>query len=85
MPDLELFLQGGAPIQMQIAEQLRHYIQMDLLQPGEQLPTVRAVAVGLSVNPRTVEAAYAELERQGYVTSEEGSGIFVAWQPPEHD
>jgi GntR family transcriptional regulator len=81
-PELELILQGGVAIQRQIVDQLRSYITTGLLQPGEQLPSVRAVAVGLAINPRTVEAAYAELEQQGYVTREEGSGIFVAWRPP---
>lgn len=74
----ELVLQGGAPMHWQIYDQVGRYIRAGVLRPGEQLPTVRAVAVGLAVNPAVVEKAYAALERDGLVTSSEGSGIFVA-------
>jgi GntR family transcriptional regulator len=76
----ELSLQGGAPIHLQIQEQIRNHILSGLLQPGEQLPTVRAIAVGLAINVNAVQQAYTELEREGCLTTEDGSGTFVA--PP---
>jgi GntR family transcriptional regulator len=72
---------GGVPIYRQIQDQIRYGIASGRLRPGEQLPTVRALAVDLSVNPNTVIKAYTELERQGVLTTEQGSGTFVAPQP----
>jgi len=77
----ELVLQGGAPIHRQIRDQIRTCIVSGLLHPGEQLPTLRALAVGLSVNPNSIARAYARLEREGFVTTEDGSGTFVALPP----
>lgn len=74
----ELVLTGERPIQREIQDQLRHMIDGGTLTSGEQLPTIRTVAVELSVNPQVVEAAYGALTRAGYVTTEEGSGYFVA-------
>src|SRR5258708_17181977 len=72
---------SGVPIYRQIQDQVRYGIAAGLLTPGEQLTTVRALAVELSVNPNTVIKAYTELERQGIVTTEQGSGTFVAPSP----
>jgi GntR family transcriptional regulator len=72
---------SGVPIYRQIQDQIRYGIAAGLLTPGEQLPTVRALAVELSVNPNTVIKAYTELERKGIVTTEQGSGTFVAPSP----
>ena len=72
---------SGVPIYRQIKDQVRYGIASGLLSPGEQLPTVRALAVELSVNPNTVIKAYTELERQGILTTEQGSGTFVAPLP----
>ena len=77
-PDPELSLQGGVAICDQIRTQIRDCVVSGELLPGEQLPTVRAMAVELSVNPAAVSKAYQELEREGFLTSEEGSGTFVA-------
>jgi|SRR5947208_10180943 len=73
---------SGVPIYRQIQDQIRYGIASDLLGPGEQLPTVRSLAVELSVNPNTVIKAYSELEREGILTTEQGSGTFVAAQQP---
>jgi GntR family transcriptional regulator len=78
----ELLLQGGVSISRQIQTQIRDCIVTGQLNPGEQLPTVRATSVALAVNPQPVRQAYQELEREGFLTSEEGSGIFVASLPP---
>src|SRR5262245_64631381 len=72
---------SGVPIYRQIQDQVRYGISSGRLRPGEQLPTVRALAVDLAVNPNTVIKAYSELERQGVLTTEQGSGTFVASLP----
>src|SRR5260370_39148187 len=73
---------SGVPVYRQIQDQIRYGIASGLLSPGEQLPTVRALAVELSVNPNTVIKSYSELEREGVLTTEQGSGTFVAAQQP---
>ena len=72
---------SGVPIYQQIQDQVRYGVAAGRLRPGEQLPTVRALAVDLAVNPNTVIKAYTELERQGFLTTEQGSGTFVAPRP----
>lgn len=74
----ELVVGGTGPIQQQIVEQLRTLILSGRLPAGEQLPTVREMAVQLEINPNLVQHAYAVLQREGFLSSEEGSGIFVA-------
>src|ERR1051326_6432353 len=70
------------PIYRQIEDQVRYAIAAGQLQEGEQLPTVRQLAVDLAVNPNTVIKAYTELERDGVVTTEQGTGTFVAAEQP---
>ncbi len=72
---------SGVPIYRQIQDQIRYGIASGRLCPGEQLPTVRSLAVELKVNPNTVIKAYSELERQGVLTTEQGSGTFIASLP----
>jgi GntR family transcriptional regulator len=81
MITLTLDTKSGVPIYRQIQDQIRYGIASGRLRPGEQLPTVRALAVDLSVNPNTVIKAYSELERLGILTTEQGSGTFVAPLP----
>src|SRR5579883_1769293 len=76
-----LNLKSGMPIYRQIRDQIRYGIASGRLHPGEQLPTVRALAVDLAVHPNTVIKAYSELERLGILTTEQGSGTFVAPWP----
>jgi GntR family transcriptional regulator len=73
---------SGVPIYRQIQDLIRFGIASGLLDPGEQLPTVRALAVELQVTPATVIKAYSELEREGVLTTEQGTGTFVAPEPP---
>jgi GntR family transcriptional regulator len=77
----ELVLDGGAPIGQQIEAQVRRLVRSGALQPGEELPTVRAVAVGLAVNPHAVERAYERLERAGLLSTADGDGPRVAAPP----
>jgi GntR family transcriptional regulator len=66
------------PIYLQIVEGIRSEIGSGLRRPGESLPSLRALAVELLVNPNTVQRAYEELERQGLIISRRGVGMFVA-------
>src|SRR3954468_8497661 len=81
MVSFSLDPKSGVPIYRQIQDQIRYGIASGRLRPGEQLPTVRSLAVELKVNPNTVIKAYTELEREGVLTTEQGSGTFVAPQP----
>lgn len=72
---------SGVPIYRQIQDQIRCGIAAGQLSPGDQLPTIRALAVELSVNPNTIIKAYSELEHEGLLTSEQGSGTFIAARP----
>jgi GntR family transcriptional regulator len=83
MIQFNLDAKSGVPIYRQIQDQIRYGIGSGKLLPGEQLPTVRALAVELKVNPNTVIKAYTELERQGVLTTEQGSGTYVAPQPTQ--
>ena len=68
------------PIYLQIAEQLRSAIAAGVYRPGESLPSLRALAVQIQVNPNTVQRAYDELLRQGIAYSQRGRGLFVSEQ-----
>jgi GntR family transcriptional regulator len=69
---------SGVPVYLQIKEQVLHAISRGQLRPGDQLPTVREVAVDLEINPNTVNRAYADLEREGVLTSRRGRGTFIS-------
>lgn len=73
---------SGVPIYRQLQDQIRYGVASGQLDRGEQLPTIRALAVELSINPNTVIKAYSELEREGLLTTEQGSGTFVAAEVP---
>lgn len=61
----------------QIQKQIIEYIAMGLLKPQEQLPAVRTLAKELGINPNTVQKAYQECERDGFIYSIQGKGSFV--------
>ena len=69
---------SGVPFYRQIIEQVKFAIARGDLQPGDRLPTVRQLAVDLSVNPNTVIRAYRELEIEGMLDTQQGSGTFVS-------
>ena len=81
MISFQLNQKSGVPIYRQIQDHIRYGVASGLLSPGEQLPTVRALAVELSINPNTVIKAYTELEREGLLATEQGSGTFVSAEP----
>ena len=70
--------QAGVPIYVQLREQLLGAIGAGVLAPGDQMPTMRQVAVALRVDLNTVRHAYDELERLGALTLERGRGSFVS-------
>jgi GntR family transcriptional regulator len=77
--------EGGVPIYVQLREQLLGAIGAGVLAPGDQMPTMRQVAVALKVDLNTVRHAYDELERAGAIRLERGRGSFVADAPPAID
>jgi GntR family transcriptional regulator len=79
----KLDLKSGVPFHRQIVDQIRYGIASDRLMPGEQLPTVRALAVHLQVNPNTVRKSYSELEILGILDTQQGTGTFVSDQHVE--
>ena len=68
------------PIYLQIADGIRAAVAAGLYRPGEALPSLRALAIEVRVNPNTVQRAYDQLEREGLVYSQRGRGLFVAEQ-----
>jgi len=68
---------SSTPIFRQIADQLRQAIESKVYKPGEMLPSLRAMAIDINVNPNTVQRAYEALEREGVVETRRGVGIFV--------
>lgn len=74
---IELDIKSGVPFYRQIIDHVRSAIATGQLEPGARLPTVRQLAVDLSINPNTVSRAYTELELTGLVETQMGSGTFV--------
>jgi len=66
------------PIYEQIKDGLKKLIVSGAMAPGEKLPSVRALAQQLSINPNTIQRAYNELENEGYIYSIPGKGSFAA-------
>ena len=69
--------QDRRPIYEQITERFRTLIYQGALPAGSRLPSVRQLAMELSINPNTIQRAYAELERNGFIYSVKGRGSFV--------
>lgn len=66
------------PIYEQVVERFKTLILKGALQSDEQMPSVRGLAMELSINPNTIQKAYAELERQGFIYTVKGRGSFVS-------
>lgn len=71
-------LQNRRPIYEQIAERFQTLIVNGVLEPDSQLPSVRTLAMELSINPNTIQKAYSLLEQEGYIYPIKGKGNFVS-------
>jgi GntR family transcriptional regulator len=79
-----LDLRSGVPAYRQIIDQVRGALASGALTTGDQLPTVRQLAVDLAVNPNTVVRAYRELEFGGLLETHQGTGTFISTQKLAH-
>ena len=83
--EFRLDLGSGVPVYRQIIDQVMGGIASGTAAAGDQLPTVRQVAVDLSINPNTVVRAYRELEIRGVLETQQGTGTFISQQKVKHD
>ena len=77
-PRFAIDLHSGVPVYRQLIDQVRSGIASGSLTAGDQLPTVRQLAVDLAINPNTVMRAYRELELGGLLETHQGTGTFIA-------
>ena len=75
---ISLNYRDARPIYEQVRDGLRHLVITGAIAEGEKLPSVRALAASLAINPNTIQRAYAALEEEGYLASEPGRGAFAA-------
>ncbi|HEV2593477.1 MAG TPA: GntR family transcriptional regulator [Gaiellaceae bacterium] len=80
---------SGVPTYLQLVQQVRQAVRLGVLEPGDQLPTVKEVVGTLTINPNTVLRAYKQLDLEGIVEGKRGVGTFVATDarpvPPDDD
>ncbi len=79
----KLDVRSGVPVYRQIIDQVLGGISAGKLKPGDQLPTVRQLAVDLAINPNTVVRAYRELEIRDVLATQQGTGTFITEKKPE--
>lgn len=75
---------SSQPIYTQIVEQIRQMISTGVLQPGDQLPTVRQLATDLRVNFNTIARAYRILDESGLISTQQGRGTYI-WSQPSNE
>src|ERR1051326_7342535 len=80
-----LDLHSGVPVYRQIIDQVRSGVASGSLSAGDQLPTVRQLAVDLAINPNTVLRAYRELELGGMLETQQGTGTFITQKKVRRD
>ncbi len=83
--EFRLDLRSGVPVYRQLIDQVAGGMAAGTLAAGHQLPTVRQVAVDLSINPNTVMRAYRELEIRGVLETQQGTGTFIGQQKVKRD
>src|SRR5881227_1156638 len=84
-PRLKIDLHSGVPVYRQLIDQVRTGIASGSLLAGDQLPTVRQLAVDLAINPNTVTRAYRELEIRGVLETQQGTGTFISHKKIERN
>ena len=75
---IQINYHDSRPIYEKVKDSLRQLILSGALPEGDRLPSVRELAVSLTINPNTIQRAYRELEQEGYIVSVPGKGSFVA-------
>lgn len=80
---MEIDLKSSQPIYSQIGEQYKYMLIQGFLKKGDAIPSVRKLALQLSITPGTVAKAYSELERQGIIETVRGKGTFIAGIPKD--
>jgi GntR family transcriptional regulator len=80
--EFHLDSRSGVPTYLQLAQQVRHAVQLGILRPGDQLPTVKEVVTGLAINPNTVLKAYGTLVTDGIAEGRRGQGTFITSSAP---
>src|ERR1700726_1138566 len=83
--EFRLDARSGVPVYRQLIDQVMGGMAAGTLAGGDQLPTVRQLAVDLSINPNTVIRAYGELEIRGVLETEQGTGTFISQQKVRRD
>jgi len=83
--EFRLDLRSGVPVYRQLIDQVTGAMATGTLAAGDQLPTVRQVAVDLSINPNTVMRAYRELEIRGVLETQQGTGTFIGHKKVKRD
>ena len=77
---IQLNYRDARPIYEQVRDGLRHLVVTGALQAGDKLPSVRALAAALAINPNTIQRAYEALELEGYLYTVAGKGSFASPQ-----
>jgi GntR family transcriptional regulator len=80
--NIHIDFRSGIPIYTQIVEQVKQQLVSGLLEPGDQLPTVRALALELRVNFNTVARAYRLLDEASIISTQQGRGTYILEVPP---
>ncbi len=83
--DISLDTASGVPFYKQIVRGIERAVTTGRIAGGERLPTIRALAIELKINPNTIAKAYAELELTGVVETQVGSGTYVSSRAPRAD
>ena len=78
MTFFRLSASSGVPLYLQLMEQIKHAVETGALRPGDQLPSIRALAQELTMNPNTVVRTYRELEHEGIIELRHGLGAFIS-------
>src|SRR5256885_1267089 len=78
MIEFHLETRSGVPTYLQIVQQVRQAVRLSVLQPGDQLPTIKDVVSTLTVNPNTILKAYRDLNRKGLIKKRRNINTFVA-------
>jgi GntR family transcriptional regulator len=80
--NLEIDFRSGIPIYLQVVERIKERLASGQLKPGDQLPTVRSLALDLRVNFNTIARAYRIMDEAGIISTQQGRGTYILETPP---